>query len=72
MRHTLEVERPTVTIGSNNKVKIKKTCMRTYEVYLKSPLCRCSKIWEMLTYDVQRVTKKVKFKNLIKQMCRLT
>ena len=68
MNHKLDVARPTVNQRSNNKVKFKKTHMRTYEVYLKSPLCRCSKIWEMLTYS-DRTTTKVKFKNLIKQMC---
>ena len=70
MEHKLDMARPAINLRSNNKIKFKKTRMRTYEMYLRSPLYRCSKIWEMLTYDVQRATTKVKFKNLIKQICR--
>ena len=60
----LKLRWTTATVNQRSNNKFKKTHMRTYEVYLKSPLCRCSKIW-----DSDRTTKKVKFKNLIKQMC---
>ena len=57
---------------SNDKVKFKKVRMRGYELYLRSPMCRCTKIWDMLKAEVQRATIKVKFKLLIKPMCRPT
>ena len=44
---------------------------RHYELYLRSPLSRCIKIWSMINKDVQRATTKVKFKKLIKPMCAL-
>ena len=68
----LEVERSNINLRSNEKVKFRKTRMRTYELYLKSPLCRCIKIWDMLKAGVQRATTKVKFKALVRPMCRPT
>ena len=71
-KHKLNVIRPKINLRSTAKVKFLKKRKRTYEIYLKSPMCRCSKLWEMLAFDVQRATTKVKFKTLIKGMCRLT
>ena len=68
----LEIKRPRINLRSNNKVKFKKPLMRTYELYLKSPLCRCIKIWETLSSEIQKATTKVKFKNLIRPICRPT
>ena len=69
--HKLDEVRPKVNLRSNRKVKFKKKRKRLYEIYLKSPLCRCSKLWDMLAPGVQRSTTKVKFKNCIKPMCRM-
>ena len=72
MKHTIESERSQSNLRSNKKVKFKKRFMNTYEIYLKSPLCSCSKIWDMLKPEVQRATTKVKFKNFVMPMCRPT
>ena len=72
MKHKIKTERSHRNLRSNKKVKFKKPRMRTYEIYLKSPLCRCSKIWDMLKPEVQRATTKVKFKSLVMPMCRPT
>ena len=37
---------------------------------MKSPLVRGVKLWEMLPEKVQKVTTKVKFKSLVKQICK--
>ena len=50
-------------------MKFKKPRKRTYELFLKSPLSQCSKIWEMLKPEVQKATTKVQFKNAIKFVC---
>ena len=71
-RNLLDVERPRMSLRSNDKVKFKKMRMRMYELYLKSPMCRCIKLWDMLKAEVQRATTKAKFKLLIKPMCRPT
>ena len=42
--------------------------MRQYELYLKSPLSRGGKIWDMLTAEMQRVTTKVKLKKLVRTL----
>ena len=54
------------------KVKFKKLPKRNYDFFLRSPLYRCSKIWEMLALkpEIQRAKTKFKFKNYIKPMCR--
>ena len=52
-KHKLNVIRPKIILRSNAKVKFLKKRKRTYEIYLKSPMCRCSKLWEMLAFDVQ-------------------
>ena len=43
---------------------------RKYEKYLKSPLVRGVKLWEMLPEKVQIATTKVKFKSFVKQICK--
>ena len=66
----LDIKRTHINLRSNKKVKFKKIPMRNYEIFLRSPLYRCSKIWEMLKPEIQRATTKVKFKNYIRPMCR--
>ena len=61
-----------MNLHNKDKVKFKKVQIRTYELYLRSPMCRCIRLWDMLKAEVQRVTTKVKFKLLIKPMCRPT
>ena len=41
-----------------------------HEKYLKSPLVRGVKLWEMLPEKVQKATTKVKFKSFVKQICK--
>ena len=48
MSHRLDTRKAYVELRSNTNVKFKKVRKRTYELYLESPLSRCSKIWEML------------------------
>ena len=66
----IEYRRPSINLRSNGKVKFKAKRKRKYELYLKSPKVRGVKLWEMLPLDVQRATTKVKFKKLIKEICR--
>ena len=66
----IEYRRPSINLRSNGKVKFKAKQRRKYELYLKSPKVRGVKLWEMLPLDVQRATTKVKFKKLIKEICR--
>ena len=66
----LEYKRPSINLRSNKKVKFKKLRKRKYEQYLKSPLVRGVKVWEMLPVAVQKATTKVKFKSYMKQICR--
>ena len=56
----LNHRRPSINLRSNRKVKFKKKLKRTYQVYLKSPMSRGIKIWDMLTVEVQKATTKVK------------
>ena len=49
----LDIDRSRENLRSNNKIKFKRKHKRVYESYLKSPLCHCNKIWEMLPADVQ-------------------
>ena len=49
----LDIDWPRENLRSNNKVKFKKKHKRVYGSYLKSPLCLCNKIWEMLPSEVQ-------------------
>ena len=58
-----------MNLRSNSKVKFKKHRMRKYELYLRSPLSRGLKVWEMLSPGVQKAATKVKFKLLIRQIC---
>ena len=71
-RKLIDVARPRMNLRSHDKVKFKKVRMRMYELYLRSPMCRCIRLWDMLKAEVQRATTKVKFKLLIKPMCRPT
>ena len=66
----IEYRRPSINLRSNGKVKFKAKWRRKYELYLKSPKVRGVKLWEMLPLNVQRATTKVKFKKLIKEICR--
>ena len=67
----LDHGRPTINLRSNAKIKFKKRKnRRKYQLYLKSPKVRGVKVWEMLPSGVQKATTKVKFKSLIKHICR--
>ena len=68
-RRLIDVDRPQIILQSNDKVKFKKSRMGTYELYLKSPMHRSIKLWDMLKAEVQKATTKVKFKLTIKSMC---
>ena len=67
----LDYVRPTIRLRSNRKVKFKKIPKWNYQLYLKSPMARGIKIWEMLTIEMQRATTKCKFKKMIKTLCRI-
>ena len=69
-KHKLDTTEAYIGLRSNKKVTFKKVQMRTHEMYVKSPLIRCSKMWEMLKPEVQRANTKVKFKYYVNQMCR--
>ena len=56
----LELARTYYNMRSNSKVHIKKRRKRKYEKYLKSPLVRGIKLWEMLPEKGQQATTKVK------------
>ena len=66
----LDSVRPTINLRSNKKVKFKKQSKYRYTMYLKSPKMRGMKVWDMLPATVQKATTKVKFKSLIKKICR--
>ena len=66
----LEIARPSINLRSNSKIHFKKRKRRKYEKYLKSPLVRGVKLWEMLPEKVQKATTKVKFKSFVKQICK--
>ena len=66
----LDSVRPTINLRSNKKVKFKKQSKYRYTMYLKSPTMRGMKVWDMLPATVQKATTKVKFKSLIKKICR--
>ena len=66
----LEIARPSINLRSNSKIHFKKGKRRKYEKYLKSPLVRGVKLWEMLPEKVQKATTKVKFKSFVKQICK--
>ena len=70
MGHKVDTKKAYIELRSNEKVKFKKSKKRKYELYLKSPMSRCSKIWEMLKPEIQKATTKGKFKKYITQMCR--
>ena len=59
-------------LRSNKKVKFKKESKYRYTMYLKSLRVRGVKVWDMLPATVQKATTKVKFKSLIKKICRTT
>ena len=65
----LNHRRPSINLRSNGKVKLKKKLEKNYQVYLKSPMSRGIKIWDMLSFEVQKATTKVKFKQLLRLMC---
>ena len=59
-----------LNLCSNKKVKLKKERVYKYALYLKTPKICGDGVWEMLPAMVQKATTKVKFKALIKQICR--
>ena len=67
----LDLDRPTINLRSNKKVKFKKKSKYRYTIYLKSPKVRGMKVWNMLPANVQKATTKVKFKCLIKKICKM-
>ena len=69
MKHMVETDRPKIVLRSHDKIKFKTFGIRHYELYLKSPLPRCIKVWNTVCKEVQRATSKVKFKKLIRPMC---
>ena len=67
---TSDIVRPPMNLRSNKKVKFKKGTKYRYTMHLKSRRVRQVKVWDMLPATVQKVTTKVKFKLLIKKICR--
>ena len=67
----LNLDRPTINLRSNKKFKFKRESKYTYIMYLKSPKVRGVNVWNMLPAAVQKATTKVKFKSLIKKICRV-
>ena len=67
----LDLDRPTINLRSNKKVKFKKKSKYRYTIYLKSPKVHGMKVWIMLPANVQKATTKVKFKCLIKKICKM-
>ena len=63
--------RPAINLRSNKKVKFKRDTKYRYQIYLKSPRIRGVRVWDMLPATVQKATTKVKFKTLIKKICRI-
>ena len=61
-----------INLHSNDKVKLNKIRMPMYELYLRSPMCRGIRLWDMLKVEVQKATTNIKFKLLFKLMCRPT
>ena len=66
----IDFVRPPMNLRSNKKVKFKKGTKYRYTMHLKSPRVRGVKVWDMLPATVQKATTKVKFKLLIKKICR--
>ena len=66
----IDFVRPPINLRSNKKVKFKKGAKYRYTMHLKSPRVRGVKVWDMLPATVQKATTKVKFKLLIKKICR--
>ena len=68
---TLDLHRPNINLRSNKKVKFKKESKYRCIIYLKSPKVRGVNVWNMLPATVQKATTKVKFKAMIKKICRI-
>ena len=66
----IDFVRPPMNLHSNKKVRFKKGTKYRYAIYLKLPRVCGVKVWHMLPATVQKVTTKVKFKLLIKKICR--
>ena len=66
----LDPFRPPINLRSNKKVKFMKDNKYRYQMFLKSPRIRGVRVWDMLPATVQKATTKVKFKTLIKKICR--
>ena len=66
----IDFVRPPMNLRINKKVRFKKGTKYRYIMHLKSPRVRGVKVWDMLPATVQKATTKVKFKLLIKKICR--
>ena len=66
----IDFVRPPMNLRSNKEVKFKKETKYRYTMHLNSPRVRGVKVWDMLPETVQKATTKVKFKLLIKRICR--
>ena len=66
----IDFVRPPMNLHSNKKVTFKKGTKYRYAIHLKSPRMHGVKVWDMLPATVQKATTKVKFKLLVKNICR--
>ena len=69
-QNELDCDRLAINLRSNNKVNFKKAKKQLYELYLKSSKVRGLRIWEMLPANMKKATTKVKFKRLVKAICK--
>ena len=53
MCHLIDTTKAYIDLRSNTSIKFKKARKRTYELYLRSPMYRCGKLWDMLRPEVQ-------------------
>ena len=63
----IDFVRPPMNLRSNKKVNFRKGTKDRYAMHFKSPRV---KVWDMLPATGQKATTKVKFKLLIKKICR--
>ena len=66
----IDFVRPPMNLRSYKKVRFKKGTKYWYTIHLKSPRVHGVTVWDMLPTTVQKATTKVKFKLLIKKICR--
>ena len=63
----LDKYRPPIKLRSRNKVTFKQN-KRNLEGFLKGPLCRGVRLWNIIPEKVQRSVTKVRFKTSIKDL----